>query len=84
MSAQVVTIDGLPLASPGDPDEEVVAQLEALLERARNGEVVAVSIVHSNADGSTGWVQFGTSLNTLAMIGELERLKARMLASLEE
>lgn len=81
--AKVVTIAGLPIASPGHPDRDVVMELQELLKRARAGEIVAVAMAYNNADLSTGWLMAGNCNNTIRLVGELERVKARTLASID-
>ncbi len=80
--ANVVALNGVAIASLGDPDKDVIEHLEDLLARAQAGEVIAIMTVTCNADGSTGQSSAGNTLSTLSMIGQLERLKHRAIQSM--
>lgn len=80
--ATVVSLNGTKLASPGNPNPDLVESLTDLLQRAKDGEVIAYMAAVNNADGSTGKWQSGNSSSTVQMIGQLERLKFDAIQSL--
>ncbi len=51
--AKVVSLNGDPIYS-GEPNPDVVATLEEILEEARSGEVVAIAVVKIYRDGASG------------------------------
>lgn len=45
---------GHAIASPGEPDAEVVTELEDLLERAKSGQISGLAYSYTYSDGATG------------------------------
>lgn len=61
-----------------EPDPDVVALLEAALERARAGQVIAVGVVEIHANGATqdDWA----GVVPLSIVGALARLSYRIVS----
>ena len=75
---KVVGLDGGARGAPGQPDEEVVASLEGLLERARCGEVLGVLWVARVQSGCVS--HFVGRLNAEAIGAvDLEALRLKLL-----
>lgn len=70
---KVVSLKGGPIYA-GEADPRVVAYLEALLEQARSGEIVAVTLGKIFRDGSSSQGSCGT-LDTTVMIGCLAKIQ---------
>jgi hypothetical protein len=68
--------------APRPPAEGVVPILEDMLERARRGEVTAVSVVFVQPDGSAGDVFDGGPM-PLTMLGAIARMTHRYHAWLD-
>ncbi len=69
---------GLPKIVPLDrPVPEVIADLEGLLERAREGEIVAIAwgLMLRGGDSQTGWTTYP---DAMAFIGVCSRLVHRL------
>jgi hypothetical protein len=71
---------GAEILQPGEPHPAVVDILEDLLERARSGEIVAISAAVMNADKSAGRYHAGQISYTL--LGALETLKVKIASDL--
>lgn len=70
-----------PVVVTGAPCASVVELLEAALSDARAGRLRSVLIAWTEADRTTSHgYAWGEHTNTLLLIGETERAKARLLA----
>jgi hypothetical protein len=52
--SEVVSLRGDPIAQPGCPDADVIAEIEALLVKARAGEVIGITYAVVHSDGAVG------------------------------
>ena len=57
----------------GEPRPKVIALLEELLERAKSGEIMALSVCQHHSDDTHSHVHEGRI--TLGTVGSVERLK---------
>ena len=66
------------------PDQDVIEYIEYLLKRARDGEIQSIAAVGSRGDRTTfyGWVRIDK--NSMAIIGEIEKLKMSVLDTVSE
>lgn len=83
MPAEVYSLSGCPLPSyenPGEPVEDVIETLTALLEKAMAGELAGVCLVGVSRDNSTELSVAGR--RTYAMVGRLEAVKKILLDDL--
>jgi hypothetical protein len=82
--AEIYNLDGEPViaaeVTPGEPNPHVVSALEALLERARSGDMQGIAAVYLHTDGATGGVMAG--LRNYALIGRMEEVKLDILDDL--
>lgn len=82
MSEKVVDFHtGEKLASPGDPDLKLVAELEDLLQRARDGEIVGIGYAIGYGDRSQGNRYVGTI--SRGMVGGMFACMSRMSRELD-
>ena len=78
MSAgKVVSLNGDPIVQPGEPQADVIEQLEAALEMARSGEIIGVVMVAVHSDECTSSCRRGFS--NRRTVGELEIVKANLV-----
>ena len=61
------------------PNDDVIGILEELLEDAKSGEINAIVFVTSNQNFCTGSGWANPSHGVVAMVGELEGRKARLI-----
>jgi hypothetical protein len=62
---------------------ELVAFIEGLLDRAKNGEVDALAVVGLSAsDTFNGWAFHPSEAHTVQLLGELELLKVGLIKNL--
>ena len=80
--SNVISLDGGVVIDTRTPDADVISCLKALLERAEAGELNGIACVVRYYDRSHGWERQG--LVSVAMVGELEMLKARVIKALAE
>lgn len=73
-----VLLRGNEIQPPGEPRPRVIALCEKLLERARSGDLMALSVVLYHADDTHSHQHEGQC--TYATIGALEMLKHRLAA----
>jgi len=66
--------------APGEPDMNVVRELEDLLEKARSGEIVGIAASYTYRDYATGSKL--TGVTSYSLVGRLEEVKADILKSL--
>lgn len=69
--AQVFLLNGAQLPEPGQPNRDTVAVLEDLLEMARSGEIIGVSVAMMHADRSCAYRVVGV-VGGYSMIGAME------------
>jgi hypothetical protein len=77
MSEKIVGLHGAWRPTPPEPDKDVVAELERLLEAARAGEIVGFVGGFQHRD-QVSWSYAGL-IGGYGMLGALECLKERML-----
>lgn len=78
MTAKLLTINTEPAVSP-----DVIEHLTAICAMVQKDEVSAVAIATLNRDGSVSTV-WSRCPNMPAMIGGIERLKHRILLSMDD
>ncbi|MEE8382704.1 MAG: hypothetical protein V3R78_12605 [Thermodesulfobacteriota bacterium] len=71
--------------SPLTPNKDVVEVLEALLEDARDGEIIGIAIAaqHRKHYFHTSWVLSDLDASALHLIGVLEKIKYELCGNLE-
>lgn len=74
---KVVGMYGGPVIDPRVPEEETIAALEALLERARAGEIQGIAAVVSYHDGAAGQHVCGHVV-TSRILGEIQVMSGRI------
>lgn len=76
--SNAVSLFGNAIPGNQEPDEEIVARLEYLLERARAGLITGLA--HASVENN-GWTDYGVlgKCNWAMMIGAVARLNHRML-----
>lgn len=79
--SKVTHINGHSIASSGEPREDVVALLEALLDLARAGDITGVACAVQHSDGSSGRDATG-SFEPIAMVGQLDAMKHTFLGDM--
>jgi hypothetical protein len=80
---RVVSLRGEAFSQPGEPNPNVIKELESLLELARNGQINGLAFVdHWSDQSGIGHCHAGHV--SYAMVGKLELLKSQMLKSLSE
>jgi hypothetical protein len=73
---KVVSLRGTEIIPPGEPRPKVIALCEELLERARSGDLMGLSVVRYHADDTHSYQHEGRS--TYATIGAVEMLKLHL------
>lgn len=76
MTQNVVSLNGAEIIAPGTPSPKVIVLCEDLLERARSGEIMGVSVVYAYSDGAFGQGHEGQI--SYGLVGALEALKVRL------
>lgn len=71
---KVVSLKGEPIRSPGEPQPDLIARLERMLEMARAGEISGGAFVYEFRDEGYSCGYAG-SFNRPRIIGGLEELK---------
>lgn len=66
-----------------EPDTDVVARLEEVLERAKSGDVSMVAIATVERDGAAQWC-FSYLSNTSTMLGAIERMKHQIIQKTDD
>lgn len=66
---KIVSIDGSPVVSPDQPDQNCIESIELLLDLAERGEVAGVCFVVKHPDGATSSAHAGNV--SIGMAGEL-------------
>ena len=81
--SNVVSICGEPVATPGTPNEGIVALLERHLADAKAGKTVAVGVVSIDKDG---WVLPGAVFRShrFSLLGGLSQLQHELSALIYE
>ncbi len=72
---------------PGKPDEEIIATIETLLERAKSGDLSSIAYATTSVDGKkgTGWTGIaGTRDPLAAAISMLNHRYAGALLGLDD
>lgn len=83
MSAEILTLPGQPLQTPrsSEPQPDVIAFIEALLVRAKSGDIqaIAVATVLNAEETGDGWKPGKTAYShqLMAAIGDLQFRYAR-------
>lgn len=80
MTKTVVSMDGHPIAAPGEPDDNVVACLRDLLAQAEAGELAGIAVARLHYDKGVTWGWVGHS--TPALCGALRILEADIVAGI--
>ena len=82
--ADVVDISGRPSKKAAQPNQAVIARLKELLEHAESGQIQQIAPVWMHADGvmGDGYAPGGFPDELVPIIGQLEVLKATLLASM--
>ena len=78
MSGIVTSLSGSSVINERGVNDNCVEQLERLLQKARDGEIVGVASAIQYADGSTSWCKAGF-LWTNSVIGSLTILVHRLM-----
>jgi hypothetical protein len=79
-SQKVVSLNGAPFIQPGEPQADVIEQLERVLEMARSGEISGIVIIAIHADECTSSCRRGYS--NRRTVGEIEIVKADLIDAL--
>lgn len=73
----VVSLHGGPTSLP-EPDENCIACLQGLLERAQAGEVIGVAIAARHCDGLAS-VNIAGKINGYSLLGAMEIARKRVV-----
>lgn len=80
--SNVKSLWGGPCGVP-EPNANAIAVLTELLEKARSGEVIGVSVAVLHHDGLASW-RNGGMVGGYALLGALEMVKADLIGILTE
>ncbi|MDP3940087.1 MAG: hypothetical protein Q8R92_18370 [Deltaproteobacteria bacterium] len=81
--SKVVSLRGDPIASPGQPNQDVIAAAEKILELAQSGEIGGLTYALDFVDNSTGAAMVGdTSRGTVGRLFGLATEISMRLAKL--
>lgn len=79
LSGKVVPLNGC-LTRQRERQEDVIAEIQDLLDKAESGEIISIRAAFMYYDGTTSYVGAGKAGPSL--IGEMELLKAGMVDAL--
>ena len=80
--SKIVSLQGLELPTAEEPSVEVIEELEAWLQRAKDGQIKGIAIVPLWHDGATGARQVGFA--SRHMVGSLFALMQRITKEIDE
>ena len=84
MSADVISMSGEAIPTPGEPNEQLIELLELLLERAKASQIsgmIYVACPVTQDEIYTGWAGVGNRMHLLAGAGLLQYRAAAALHS---
>ena len=82
MSEVVRLRDNSVMRHPGNPDADVIRELETLLERAKAGKIIGVAWAHCYFDGTSGGHFVGEA--TRSQVGQLFSIMTKLTRQLNE
>lgn len=82
-TSNVISLSGAGVPELGRPNDQIIAHLKDMLERAESGEIQAIVFVHLNDDCTTGH-GFAGDVVTYSMVGAMHVRAAMMVECLVE